>query len=517
MALFTALHTLLSGDALLWLLAGSVVGIFVGALPGIGPLTGIALLLPLTVVVKPVDAILFYLTLYQAAEYGGSITAIAISSPGAPNSAALILDGFPMNRRGLARRAFGYSLWTACIISAATTVVLILVAGQIANFALAFGPADYAALGFLALVAVVLMLSADPWRGFVSVALGALLATVGTDPIAGSNRFTFGNAKLAAGIPLVPLLIGVFAVPVAVHMLVGGTAASGEVKGLPVSQERGFVWMRWRNWWSVRVDVAIGTVVGFIMGLLPGMSGSGPPFVAYNISKSRRIPRNPEFGDGAPGGIVTCEAANAASMHSTLVPTFALGVPGTPTSAIILAAMTIVGLQPGPQLFKLHPAVPATLFLGLFIGSFVLWFVAISTMNLWLYILRAPAPVLGAAILILGVIGSYAVSSSLFDVLLLFVFGVLGLVMSANRIPIAPLALAFILEPIIEGNLRQALLLSHTAKLSIFTDPIVDICLVLAAVVVWWGQWVRRRSSVVTGREEVREAAEERVPEGERT
>lgn len=484
------MHIVLSVSGILWLVGGSLVGILVGALPGIGPLTGIALLLPLTAFVKPIDAILFYVTLYQAAEYGGSITAIAISTPGAPNSAALILDGYPMTKAGHAKRAFGYSLWTAVLVSAATAIFLLLLAPVVANAALAFGPADYAALGILALVAVGFMLGSNLAKGIASVTLGFALATVGTDPITGSNRFTFGSPQLAAGIALVPLLIGIFAVPVALEMIVGNKSSG---KRSAPQQDSGLVWLTMRDWWRVAPEVGIGTLVGGFMGLLPGMSGSGPPFVAYNLARLRRLrPDAIAFGEGAPGGVAVVEAANAASMHATLVPTFSLGVPGTPTSALILAAMTIVGLQPGPDLFKNNLAVPDALFLGLLIGSFALWIVAMVTMNVWLRVLRISESLLGSIVILLAIVGSYAVSSSTFDVLTLSVFGIVGILLRRYDFPLAPLALGFILEPIIENHLRQALALDRGAIMPFLTDPIVDVCLALGLVLLFWSRQVRR-------------------------
>jgi putative tricarboxylic transport membrane protein len=462
---------------LLCLVAGTVTGILVGALPGIGPLSGIALLLPLSFFLPPAEALIFYTTLYQAAEYGGSITAIAVSTPGSPNSAAIILDGYQLNRAGRAAKAFAYSLWSATFGGVITTVALILVTPLIASWALALGPTEYTSLGLLGLTAIAFLVGGAPRRGIIGVAIGVLIGTIGLDSVTGLPRFDFGNVLLSGGIPLAPMLIGLFAIPEAVRMLMGGKDA-----GEAVSQQPGRVWLKFREFRSVARPAALGTVVGFFTGLLPGMAGSVPPFLSYNLAKATS--RHPErFGKGSPEGIAAPEATNAAVMHATLIPTFALGIPGTPTSALILGAMLIAGLTPGPELLARDPVTIYTVFVGLFVGTGLLWVLGIVTTNIWARMIALPAPIIGVAIIILCAVGAYANRGTVFDVGVLMVFGFVGLGLRRFGYSAPTLVLGAILGPIIERNLRLSLILSNNNPVTFVTHPI-SLCLLVGAVAI---------------------------------
>ena len=484
-----AAEHLFSPVGLLCLVAGTVTGILVGALPGIGPLSGIALLLPLSFFLPPAEALIFYTTLYQAAEYGGSITAIAVSTPGSPNSAAIILDGYQLNRAGRAAKAFAYSLWSATFGGVITTILLILVTPLVATWALLLGPPEYAALGILGLTAIAFLVGGAPRRGMIGVGIGVLIGTIGLDSVTGVPRFDFGNVLLSGGIPLAPMLIGLFAIPEALRMLVGDQAASQ-----PVAQQRGRVWLSLREFRSVFKPASLGVVIGFFTGLLPGMAGSVPPFLSYNVAKATS--RHPEqFGKGSPEGIAAPEATNAAVMHATLIPTFALGIPGTPTSAIILGAMLIAGLTPGPELLARDPVTVYTVFLGLFVGTGLLWVLGMVTTNAWARMISLPAPVIGVAIIVLCAVGAYANRGTIFDVGVLVVFGFVGLAARRFGYSAATLVLGAILGPIIERNLRLSLILSSGNPIT-FVDHPISLALLLGAVgimgAVLWSKRPRR-------------------------
>jgi putative tricarboxylic transport membrane protein len=466
---------LFSPLGLLCLVSGTVVGILVGALPGIGPLSGIALLLPLSFFLPPAEALIFYTTLYQAAEYGGSITAIAVSTPGSPNAAAIILDGYQLNRAGRAAKAFAYSLWSATFGGVVTTILLIFVTPVVAAWALALGPTEYTSLGLLGLTAIAFLVGGAPRRGLIGVGIGVLIGTIGLDSVTGLPRFDFGNVLLSGGIPLAPMLIGLFAIPEAVRMLVGDHH-TGEV----VKQQKGRVWLTLREFRTVLRPASLGTVVGFFTGLLPGMAGSIPPFLSYNLAKATS--RHPEqFGKGSPEGIAAPEATNAAVMHATLIPTFALGIPGTPTSALILGAMLIAGLTPGPELLVRDPVTVYTVFLGLFVGTGLLWVLGIVTTNIWARMISLPAPIIGVAIIILCTVGAYAGRGTMFDVGVLMVFGFVGLAVRRFGYSAPALVLGAILGPIIERNLRLSLILSNNNPVTFVTHPI-SLVLLLGAV-----------------------------------
>jgi putative tricarboxylic transport membrane protein len=483
------LHALFTVPAMLALLAGTVVGLFIGALPGIGPAVGIGLLLPLTYFLRPAEALLVYVSLYQAAEYGGSITAIAVSTPGAPNSAAMILDGYAMNRAGRPGKAFAYSLWAAIFASYAGILGLFLLAQPIAGWALALGPAEFAALGLFALTTVGTLSTAAPIPGLLSAAFGVLVSTIGTDLITNTHRYTFGQTSLLDGVPLVPVLVGVFALPEVIRLLTDPSRVA-----IAITRESGRVWLTLREFRDVWVPATIGTVLGFLLGLLPGISGSVPPWVSYNVAKSTS--RHPElFGTGVPEGIVAPEATNAAVMHSTLIPAFTLGIPGTPTSAVILGAMMIAGLQPGPLLFTQHAAIVYELFAGLVISTAALWLLGLVSTSLWARTASLPRPLVATCIFVLCVTGSFASRSNVFDVWLALGFGLIGYLMHVFGFSVPSFVLGLILGSMIETHLRQALIISGGSFGVFLTSPI-SLVFLLAAVLsiayaVWQGGRVR--------------------------
>jgi len=476
-------HALFTVPAMLSLLAGTVVGMFIGALPGIGPAVGIGLLLPLTYFLPPADALLFYVSLYQAAEYGGSITAIAVSTPGAPNSAAMILDVYAMNRAGKPGKAFAYSLWATIFASYAGILGLFLLAQPIAGWALALGPAEFAALGVFALTTVGTLSTAAPVPGLLSAALGVLLSTLGTDLITNTHRYTFGQSSLLDGVPLVPVLVGMFALPEVVRLLSDPSRVAA-----PNAPGSGRVWLTPREFLAVWVPTVMGTTIGFFLGLLPGISGSVPPWISYNVAKSTS--RRPErFGTGIPEGIVAPEATNAAVMHSTLIPAFTLGIPGTPTSAVILGAMLIAGLQPGPLLFTQHALIVYELFAGLAISTAALWVLGLCSTSLWARASALPRPMLATCIFVLCVTGSFASRSNVFDVWLALGFGALGYAMHVLRFSVPSFVLGLILGSMIETHLRQALIISSGSFGVFVTSPIALAFLAAACLSIAYSIW----------------------------
>lgn len=466
-------------DSLAYLLVGTVLGYLVGVLPGIGPLTGIALLLPLSFHLEPRHALLVFTSLYQAAEYSGSITAIAVSTPGAPNSAAIIMDGYGMHRAGHIGKAFAYSLWSAVFGSCLGIAAMLLLARPLASIGLLFGPAEFAALALLGLATVGTLTGGAPEKGLLSVIGGLLLGSIGIDHISGAFRFTMGQPFLYNGLPLVPLLVGLFALPEAVDML-----TNRERKAIPkiVTETADRIWLTWREFRSVFKAECIGSAVGLFMGLIPGVAGSVPPWISYNLARS--FSKEPEkFGNGSPEGIAAPESTNAAVMHTTLITAFSLGIPGTPTSAVILAAMTIAGLVPGPMLFAEHPEIPYTVFIGLLWSTAMLWVIGLVTTRIWMQIVRLPTEALGLTIILFTVIGSYMVRSSLEDVLVAFIAGVVGYLMRRGGYSTPALVLGVILGPMMEVNIRRALMISGDNVTVFFTTPLSLVFLCAAGAV----------------------------------
>ena len=475
------LHSLISLEVLLGLAAGTLVGIAIGSLPGIGPAVGIAILLPLTFVLRADVAIVFYITLYQAAEYGGSITAIALGIPGAPNSAATILDGYPLARR-LPGLAFAYSLWPAVTASLVTIVAILVLVGPLDALALALGSVEVAALGIFALATIGVLATNAPLRGLVSCALGLVLGSVGLDSLTAYPRFTFDLPQLYDGISLLPLLVGVFAIPAAVRLLFPSVVVEKGERDL----RAGRVWLSWRQFRGVLRPTALGTAVGAVIGVLPGLSGSVPPWISYNLAKTSARDKD-EYGTGAPGGIAAPEATNASVMHATLVPTFALGIPGTPTSAVIIGAMTIAGLRPGPAFLNQQRPLFYEIFFALFVSALLLWVVGIGATQLWAKTISLPPQFLGVAIFVLCVVGSFVTNSQILDVWLMLGFGLLGVLMERFSFSVPALVLGFIVGPIIETNLRRVLVISHGNLLPFATSPIAMVLLTAAVALVVLG------------------------------
>ncbi len=449
------LHQVLGLISPLYIVAGTLAGYLVGIIPGLGPAAGITLLLPLTYYMSPTEALIFYASLYQSAEYSGSITAIAVSTPGTPNAAATVLDGFAMNREGKIGKAFAYSLWSAVFASLVGTCGMVLLAEPMARLALYFGPSDYAALGIFGLSSVSILSSDYPLRGLLSAVLGLMLSTIGLDLISGVQRFTLGIPSLFDGLPLVALLTGLFALPEAIVLLTEKHA------GFRLDTARGSqaVWLRWREFAAVFPTMVLGTIVGFVMGLVPGLAGSIPPWISYNLARLMSRERD-RFGKGAPAGLVAPEATNAAVMHSTLLPAFSFGIPGTPTSAVILGAMMLSGLTPGPMLFSEHPEIPYAVFVSLFFATGFLWIVGLVATNLWVRVLMVPPELLAIGVIVFVVIGSYVARTNLFDPQLAVLAGIVGYIMKKSHFSAPALVVGFILGPIIETNVRRALLLS---------------------------------------------------------
>lgn len=475
---------------MLSLLLGTVAGLFMGALPGIGPAVGIALLLPLSFYLPVGDALLFYVSLYQAAEYGGSITAIAFSTPGSPNSAATIPDGYGMSRRGRPGKAFSYSLWSAIFASYVGIAGLFALTMPISAVALALGSPEFTALGIFALAAIASLTAKAPLAGLTSAVLGLLLSTVGLDMMTNVPRFAFGSTSLTDGIAILPALVGLFAIAEALRLL--SSKRTSLTGARDAADGRYKVWLTWKEFRAVLPTTVMGSVVGFLFGLLPGLSGSVPPWITYNIARSTSK-RGNEFGTGVPEGIVAPEATNAAVMHSTLIPMLTLGIPGTPTSAIIMGAMMIGGLAPGPLLMANNGTVVYELFCGLLISTAALWILGLLTTRLWVRALNIPRRPLAIGILVLCIFGSFVDKSNPFHILLAFGFGVLGYVMDRFGFSVPAMILGLIIGPIVETNLRRTLSVSDGSFAPFIQSPIALAFLAAAVVVVALGIWQQRR------------------------
>ncbi len=465
---FTPLNFLL-------LACGVFGGIMIGALPGLTSTMGVALLLPITYGMKPESGIVMLLGIYCGAIYGGSISACLLNTPGTPASAATTLDGHPMAKRGEGARALTISTISSACGGLISGILLILIAPVIAKFALKFSATEFFALAVFGLSIIVSISNKSIAKGLGAGFLGLLLATVGLDDITGALRFTFGNSSLTTGFELIPAMIGLFAIS-QVFLRIENNAR-GEV----VEQKKYSVIPTKSDLKTIATTATWSGVLGAFIGAIPGTGGDIAAFVSYNIAK--RTSRNPEeYGTGCPRGIAASEAANNGTTGGTLIPLLTLAVPGDSTTAVLLGAFTLQGLQAGPTLFTQHADLVNTIFVGFMVANVLMLILGLVLMRFYVKALNVANWFITPAILILCVVGSFAINKSYFDVIVMFAFGILGYFLTKMKVPVSPIVLAFILGPLAEKNFRRALLISRGKYTVFFTRPLTVILFVLAII-----------------------------------
>jgi putative tricarboxylic transport membrane protein len=490
--LLPALGNVLAPMALLTLILGTLAGMTIGALPGLSSTMGVALCIPITFNMPPELALILLGAVYVSSVYGGSVTAILLRTPGTDASIATALDGYPLAEAGRGGEALGMATLASLFGGLFSVIVLIAIAPPLSTVALAFGPQEYTVLAIFGLVTIVGVASDRPLKGVLSAAVGLVLATVGLDAFTGVQRFTFGQSELFEGVPLLPVLIGLFSVSQAFNLCVppgGGvlTSKGQELKGRSLP-----LWHDIRR--SLRTMLR-SSVIGSVVGILPGAGTSIASFISYN--EARRHSATPErFGKGELEGVAASESANNAVTGGTLIPTLTLGIPGNAVTAVFIGGLTIHGLIPGPNLFTVHAETTYTLILSLLFAN-----VLFAVLGLWLcrylvVVTKVPGAVLGPMILVFSVIGTYALRNEIFDVWLAVAFGMVGYFMERWRYPAAPLVIALILGPILEVNFRRSMQISHWDLTTFFTRPLsLTLCLlvVLALAYPLWSQWRRRK------------------------
>jgi putative tricarboxylic transport membrane protein len=460
----------LSPMNLFWVAVGVVIGTLVGILPGLGPPATLAILLPLTTSLPPATGLILMAGIYHGAKFAGSTTAILLNIPTEPSSVVLCIDGHQLAKKGRAGPAMGMSAISGFIASSFGVVALTFAAPFVAELAVNFGPPEYAALMAFALLLVIMMASESPLKGFISMALGLLLSTIGVDIFSGQQRFTFGSAGLADGIEFITLSVGLFAVGevlINVEKKMGRPlfAVPGKLRELLPSKE---------DLKKSRMAIAQGSILGFFVGALPGGGSTVASFLSYTLVK--RTSKTPErFGKGAIEGVAAPEAANNSESGGAMIPLLSLGLPGTASTAVMLAALLLYGLQPGPLLFTEHPEIGWPVIASLYIGNVALLILNLPMIPVWVKILKIPYWVLYPAILVLGVVGVYSVRSSMFDVFMLTGFGLIGYVMRKLGVPAAPMLMAFVLGPLAENAVRQSLVLSNDDPLIFVERPIAAV------------------------------------------
>ncbi|HEY9539222.1 MAG TPA: tripartite tricarboxylate transporter permease [Kiloniellaceae bacterium] len=480
---------------LFYCFVGVFLGTFIGVLPGIGALAAVSMLLPVTFYLEPATALVMLAGVYYGAEYGGSIASILLNLPGTPAAAVTCLDGYPLARSG--RAGVALFMTTAASFVAAIIGILILTffAPLLVKVALAFGPAEYFAIMLLGLVAAAAITMGSAIKGIGMVTVGILIGTVGTDINTGVWRFTFNSPYLIDGVSLVALAMGLFGITEVIASINDSASApKGSITLRSMLPRRDDV----RR--SV-LPILRGTGIGAFFGTLPGTGQTIAAFISYAVEK--RVAADPSrFGKGAIEGIAAPEAANNASAQTAFIPTLSLGIPGSATMALMLGAMMIHGIAPGPMVIVNHPDIFWGVVASFFIGNVLLVVLNVPLIGLWVRLLQVPYQYLYPVIIVLICIGVYSVNNNVFDVALALLFGVVGYAMRLLGFEPAPLLIGFVLGPMMEENLRRGLLLARGDYYQLLAQPITGSVLCLTLLLVLWSLWSslrRRRAAAGAG------------------
>jgi len=467
---------------------GVLIGTLVGVLPGLGPVAAMSLLLPATFHITPVAAIIMLSGIYYGAMYGGSTTSILVNIPGEAASVMTCLDGYQMARQGRAGPALGISAFGSFIAGTFGIIGLMLIAPPLVDFALKFGPPEYFSLMVLGLMILTFLTSASMIRALMMAAFGLVVGTIGLDNISGVSRFSFKIPELLDGVGLVPVVMGLFGISevlLNIEMKIKRDVFTSKVKGLlPTLKD-----------WSRAIGAILrATVIGFFLGILPGGGAVIASFVSYGIEK--RMSKHPEeFGRGAIEGVAAPESANNSASQGAFIPLLTLGIPSNVVMAMLLGALIIHGVTPGPLLLSQHPQLFWGVVASMYVGNAMLLALNLPLIGVWVQLLRVPYPILFPLIILFCLIGSYSLNNSTMDVTIMLAFGVIGYLMRKLSLEAAPMVLAFVLGPMLETALRQSLIKSKGSFLIFFSSPISATCIISALILLVAPMlpWLRRR------------------------
>ncbi len=458
----------------LYCFIGVFIGTLIGVLPGIGPIGTMSILLPMTFGMSPVSAIIMLAGIYYGAMYGGSTTSILVNIPGEAASVVTCLDGYQMARNGKAGPALGISALGSFIGGTLSIIGLMFLAYPVAKFALKFGPPEYFSLMCLGMTTVIYLARGSVMKAVIMALFGLILSTVGIDLTSGKPRFAFGSATLLDGVGMVPIAMGFFGISEVL------TNIEGPIERMIFKTRIKNLLPNLEDWKRSIGPITRGSVLGFLLGVLPGGGAVVASFVSYSVEK--RISKHPEeFGKGAIEGVAGPETANNAGAGGGFVPLMALGIPPNATMAMLLGALIIHGVAPGPLLISQHPQIFWGTIASMYLGNIMLLVLNLPLIGMWVKILKVPYRILMPLILLFCLIGAYSLNNNIWDVIIMAIFGVVGYILGKFDYEGAPLILAFILGPMLETAFRQSLIMS-SGKFSIFwVRPISAICLILTA------------------------------------
>jgi len=472
-SLYLGFSVILQPQNLLLCFLGCVMGTLVGVLPGLGPVAAISILLPSTYHMGPVPAVIMLAGIYYGAMYGGSTTSILVNIPGESASVVTCLDGYKMARQGRAGAALGISAFGSFIAGTVATILIMLAAPPLAQLALIFGPPEYFALMILGLAMLIYLAMESMLKALIMACLGVFLGAVGTDPIHGVERFTYGSYTLLDGLGLVPVLMGLFGIA---EVLLN---VEQKVKAEVYKTSIGRLLPTLEDWKRSIKAIFRGTLIGFFIGILPGGTAVVSSFAAYILEK--KLSKYPEkFGTGVIEGVAAPEAANNSASQGSFIPLLTLGIPSNVVMAVLLGALLIHGVTPGPLLIKKHPDIFWGVIGSMYVGNIMLLLLNLPLIGVWVKLLRVPYSIMFPMILFFCMVGVYTVNNNYFEIVLMVLFGIVGYLFKKFSFEAAPLVLAFVLSPMLENAFRQALIMSGGSSSIFFTRPISLVLLLIA-------------------------------------
>ncbi|MDR2860301.1 MAG: tripartite tricarboxylate transporter permease [Elusimicrobiota bacterium] len=478
--LFSGLAFSFSPGIFIFIFAGVAGGIIIGALPGLTATMGVAVLLPLTFGLDSGPSFAMLLGVYVGAIYGGAISAILLKTPGTPAAAATVLDGYAFTQKGEAAKAMTVSTTSSFVGGIISTIVLITISPILANVALKFAAPEYFMLAVFGLTIIGGISGSSPVKGLIAGMFGMVLCTIGLDPMTSAQRFTFNNINLFSGLSLIPVLIGLFALSEAFVQMENISKEDGQKLNVKFNRS----YLKLKELIKLLPTMIKSGIIGTFIGVIPGAGADIAAFVTYN--EARRSSKDPQsFGKGNALGIAAPEAGSSGVTGGAMVPLLSLGVPGDAVTAVLLGALIIQGLQPGPLLFSEHPDVVYGIFSTLIISNFLVIILGLLGIKLFCRVIELPKPFIITVIIILSIVGSYAMNNNIFDVWMCLLFGVIGYAFQKGGIPASPIILALILGPMAESNLRRALLMYEGSYSFIWTRPISIVFLILIAITIY--------------------------------
>ncbi len=470
--IFLGIQVALQPINLFYCFIGVFIGTLIGVLPGIGPVGAMSLLLPATFRISPIGAIIMLAGIYYGAQYGGSTTSILVNIPGEASTVITCLDGYQMARKGRAGQALGISAIGSFIAGTLAIVGLMFVASPLAKTALRFGPPEYFSLMCLGLVILTFLTQTSMYKALMMALLGLLLGFVGLDLFTAMPRFTFGRNELMDGVGIVPLVMGLFGISeilLNIEQPLKREIYETRIKGL---------FPTLKDWAVAKWAILRGTFIGFFLGILPGGGAVLASFVSYGVEK--RFSKYPErFGTGVIEGVAAPESANNAASQASFIPLLSLGIPPNVVMAVLFGGLLIHGIQPGPLLIQKHPDLFWGVVMSMYVGNAMLLALNLPLIGMWVKVLKVPYVILFPLILLFCLIGVYSINNSTFDIFLMILFGVIGYLMQKFGFEPAPLALAYVLSPLLETALRQSLNISGGNFTIFFTRPISLICMII--------------------------------------